>query len=146
MPKNPLSTKSPATSAQSCWRNASMSRRTSSSQIARRSPSASENGGTGEAEVSIIGAPRKAGLFERVTPNRQSFTSVFQPGRRFHNCLQARARRSIGCLPGDAAPLDLTDGTRSERKSVVSGKSVAERVDLGGGGIYNKTKKQTQRE
>src|SRR3546814_11560834 len=122
MPKNPLSTKSPATIAQSCWRNASMSRRTSISQIARRSPSASENGGTGEAEVSIIGAPRKAGLFERVTPNRQSFTSVFQPGRRFHTCLHARARRSIGCLPGDEAPLDITDGTRSIPKNAQTGR------------------------
>src|SRR3546814_2480646 len=122
MPKNPLSTKSPATIAQSCWRNASMSRRTSISQIARRSPSASENGGTGEAEVSIIGAPRKAGLFERVTPNRQSFTSVFQPGRRFHNCLQARARRSLGCLTGDEEQLDLTAGTRSLAKIAQNGR------------------------
>src|SRR3546814_13834660 len=99
-----------------------MSRRTSISQIARRSPSASENGGTGEAEVSIIGAPRMAGLFERVTPNRQSFTSVFQPGRRFHNCLQARDRRSIGCLPGAEAPLDLLDGTLSIAKTAQTGR------------------------
>src|SRR3546814_15992676 len=54
--------------------------------------------------------------------------------------------QAVRLMLGDIRPEQFLTGAGEDRKSVVSGKSVSVRVDLGGRGIIKKKKKKKQKQ